>query len=97
VLLLPVRSVDLRWTNRSAVIEAQNSRKVIDQFSEAQKMSPEDPLFKDYDFSPKGGGMLIRKMHEGDRISKTLGNARGMLMWAHGANVVGKSVHCYAG
>jgi len=50
------------------------------------------PLFKDYDFSPKGGGMLIRKMHEGDLISKTLGKARGMLMWAHGANVVGKSV-----
>jgi 3-hydroxy-2-methylpyridine-4,5-dicarboxylate 4-decarboxylase len=50
------------------------------------------PLFKDYDFSPKGGGMLIKMMHEGDRISKTLGKAKGMLMWAHGCNVVGKSV-----
>ncbi len=50
------------------------------------------PLFKDYDFSPKGGGMLIQKRHEGDSISKTLGQAKGMLMWAHGCNVVGKSV-----
>lgn len=50
------------------------------------------PLFRDYDFSSTGGGMLIHSMHEGDRIAKTLGQAKGMLMWAHGCIVVGKSI-----
>ena len=51
------------------------------------------PLYDGYDFtSPNASGMLVRSKEEGDRVAKTLGNSRGMLMRGHGCNVVGESV-----
>lgn len=50
------------------------------------------PYFDAYDFSPKGGGMLIQTREEGERVAKTLGKSMAMFMRGHGYNVVGSSV-----
>ena len=50
------------------------------------------PLFDDYDMSPNASGMLIKTREEGERVARSLGKARGMLMRGHGCNVVGESV-----
>lgn len=50
------------------------------------------PYFDAYDFTPKGGGMLIRTKEEGDRVAKTLGKSMAMWMRGHGYNVAGPSV-----
>jgi ribulose-5-phosphate 4-epimerase/fuculose-1-phosphate aldolase len=51
------------------------------------------PYFDAYDFTSKGGGMLIQTREEGDLIAKTLG-PKSLAMWmkGHGYNVVGRSV-----
>lgn len=47
------------------------------------------PFYDDYDVSD---GMLIKNSVEGERIARTLGNKRAMLLRGHGAIVVGKSL-----
>jgi len=51
------------------------------------------PTYDAYDFtSPGNTGMLVTTKEEGDRVAKTLGKSRAMMMRGHGCNVVGKSV-----
>ena len=51
------------------------------------------PFYNEYDFtSPGNTGMLVTTKEEGDRVAKTLGKARAMIMRGHGCNVVGKSI-----
>ncbi|WP_067929387.1 class II aldolase/adducin family protein [Alicyclobacillus shizuokensis] len=47
------------------------------------------PVYDDYDVSD---GMLIVNPREGERIARTLGNKRGMLLRGHGAIVVGEDI-----
>jgi ribulose-5-phosphate 4-epimerase/fuculose-1-phosphate aldolase len=52
------------------------------------------PLYDEYDFtSANPSGMLVRTKEEGDRVAKKLGKSKAMLMWAHGYNVVGRSLN----
>jgi len=51
------------------------------------------PLYDAYDFtSPGNTGMLVTTKEEGERVAKTLGKSRAMMMRGHGCNVVGKSI-----
>ena len=51
------------------------------------------PIYAGYDFaSPASTGLLIQTGEEGERVAAALGNAMGMMLWAHGCNVVGISV-----
>lgn len=51
------------------------------------------PLYDEYDFvSSNPTGMLVKTKEEGDRVARKLGKSRAMLMWAHGCNVVGRSI-----
>ena len=51
------------------------------------------PLYDEYDFtSSNPTGMLVKTKEEGERVARKLGKARAMLMWAHGCNVVGRSI-----
>ncbi|MBW1773931.1 MAG: class II aldolase/adducin family protein [Deltaproteobacteria bacterium] len=47
------------------------------------------PLFDDYDVS---SGMLIATPEEGERVARTLGDARAVLLRDHGCCVVGDSI-----
>ncbi|MGG1662077.1 class II aldolase/adducin family protein [Brevibacillus sp. NRS-1366] len=47
------------------------------------------PLYDDYDVSD---GMLITGPKEGERVARTLGNKRALLMRGHGVIVVGSSI-----
>lgn len=51
------------------------------------------PVYDEYDLkSPGSSGMLVRTNEEGDRVARTLGKSRAMLMRGHGCNVVGASI-----
>ena len=47
------------------------------------------PLFDDYDVN---SGMLIATPEEGERVARTLGDARAVLLRDHGCCVVGDSI-----
>jgi len=51
------------------------------------------PVYDEYDLkSPKSSGMLVKTKEEGERVARTLGKARGMLMRGHGRNVVAQGI-----
>ncbi|MFH1488071.1 MAG: class II aldolase/adducin family protein [Pseudomonadota bacterium] len=51
------------------------------------------PVYDEYDLkSSNSSGMLVRSGEEGERVARTLGKSRGMLMRGHGCNVVGQTV-----
>jgi ribulose-5-phosphate 4-epimerase/fuculose-1-phosphate aldolase len=50
-------------------------------------------VYDEYNFtSPNPTSMLVKTKEEGDRVAEKLGRSRAMLMWAHGCNVVGRSI-----
>lgn len=51
------------------------------------------PVYDEYDLkSSNSSGMLVRSREEGERVARTLGKSKGMLMRGHGCNVVGQTV-----
>jgi HCOMODA/2-hydroxy-3-carboxy-muconic semialdehyde decarboxylase len=53
-------------------------------------LSPEVPVYDDYDFtSPGTTGMLVTTKEQGDRLARVLGKSRAVLMRGHGCTVVG--------